>query len=69
MGKSESKPAGVALPSTAVVAIIGAGTMGAGIAQLSAHAAHPVLLWTPFGRGGKPRRAGRSSPGWPPRAR
>lgn len=44
MGKSESKPAGVALPSTAVVAVIGAGTMGAGIAQLAAQAGHPVLL-------------------------
>lgn len=44
MGNPESNPAGVALPSAAVVAIIGAGTVGAGIAQLAAQAGHPVLL-------------------------
>lgn len=44
MGKPESESKGHALPSTAVVAIIGAGTMGAGIAQLAAQAGHPVLL-------------------------
>ncbi|MBM3540511.1 MAG: 3-hydroxyacyl-CoA dehydrogenase [Alphaproteobacteria bacterium] len=33
-----------ALPSSATVAVIGAGTMGAGIAQVAAQAGHPVLL-------------------------
>ncbi len=34
-----------ALPSTAPVAVIGAGTMGAGIAQVAATAGHPVRLF------------------------
>lgn len=34
-----------ALPSTATVGVIGAGTMGAGIAQVAAAAGHPVLLY------------------------
>ncbi len=34
-----------ALPTTAPVAVIGAGTMGAGIAQVAAQAGHPVLLF------------------------
>ena len=34
-----------ALPTSAVVAVIGAGTMGAGIAQVAAAAGHPVLLY------------------------
>jgi 3-hydroxybutyryl-CoA dehydrogenase len=34
-----------ALPRDAVVAVIGAGTMGAGIAQVAAVAGHPVLLF------------------------
>ncbi|MCB2099810.1 MAG: 3-hydroxyacyl-CoA dehydrogenase PaaC [Rhodobacterales bacterium] len=34
-----------ALPPTAPVAVIGAGTMGAGIAQVAAAAGHPVLLF------------------------
>ncbi len=33
------------LPSTTPVAVIGAGTMGAGIAQVAAAAGHPVLLF------------------------
>ncbi len=33
-----------ALPATTPVAVIGAGTMGAGIAQIAAAAGHPVLL-------------------------
>lgn len=33
-----------ALPATATVAVIGAGAMGAGIAQIAAVAGHPVLL-------------------------
>ncbi|HEY5719687.1 MAG TPA: 3-hydroxyacyl-CoA dehydrogenase NAD-binding domain-containing protein, partial [Gammaproteobacteria bacterium] len=32
------------LPTTAAVAVIGAGTMGAGIAEVAAAAGHPVLL-------------------------
>jgi 3-hydroxybutyryl-CoA dehydrogenase len=35
----------VALPKESVVAVIGAGTMGAGIAQLAAQAGHPVYLF------------------------
>ncbi len=34
-----------ALPSTAIVGVIGAGTMGAGIAQVAAKAGHSVLLF------------------------
>lgn len=34
-----------ALPSSATVAVVGAGTMGAGIAQVAAAAGHPVLLY------------------------
>ena len=34
-----------ALPTEATVAVIGAGTMGAGIAQVAAAAGHPVLLF------------------------
>lgn len=34
-----------ALPTSATVAVIGAGTMGAGIAQVAASAGHPVLLY------------------------
>lgn len=34
-----------ALPTTATVGVIGAGTMGAGIAQVAAQAGHPVLLY------------------------
>ncbi|MCW5770892.1 MAG: 3-hydroxyacyl-CoA dehydrogenase [Rhodospirillaceae bacterium] len=34
-----------AIPTSAVVAVIGAGTMGAGIAQVAAAAGHPVLLY------------------------
>ncbi|GAB4196152.1 MAG: 3-hydroxyacyl-CoA dehydrogenase PaaC [Thalassobaculales bacterium] len=34
-----------ALPREAVVGVIGAGTMGAGIAQVAAQAGHPVLLF------------------------
>lgn len=33
------------IPTTATIAVIGAGTMGAGIAQVAAHAGHPVLLF------------------------
>ena len=33
------------LPTSATVAVIGAGTMGAGIAQVAAAAGHPVLLY------------------------
>ncbi len=33
------------LPTSATVAVIGAGTMGAGIAQVAASAGHPVLLY------------------------
>src|SRR5690349_1393573 len=32
------------LDATATVAVVGAGTMGAGIAQIAAQAGHPVLL-------------------------
>ena len=35
---------GQALPREAVVAVIGAGAMGAGIAQVAAQAGHRVLL-------------------------
>jgi 3-hydroxybutyryl-CoA dehydrogenase len=34
-----------ALPTSATIAVIGAGTMGAGIAQVAATAGHPVLLF------------------------
>ncbi len=34
-----------ALPASAAVGVIGAGTMGAGIAQVAAQAGHPVLLY------------------------
>jgi 3-hydroxybutyryl-CoA dehydrogenase len=34
-----------ALSTDATIAVIGAGTMGAGIAQVAAHAGHPVLLY------------------------
>lgn len=34
--------------STAVIGVIGAGTMGAGIAQVAAKAGHPVLLYDAF---------------------
>ena len=34
-----------ALPTTSPIAVIGAGTMGAGIAQVAAAAGHPVLLF------------------------
>lgn len=34
-----------ALSTSAVVAVIGAGTMGAGIAQVAASAGHSVLLY------------------------
>src|SRR5690606_37073276 len=34
-----------ALPKSATIAVIGAGTMGAGIAQVAAAAGHPVLLY------------------------
>ena len=34
-----------ALPTSSTVAVIGAGTMGAGIAQVAAAAGHPVLLY------------------------
>lgn len=34
-----------ALQTTDTIAVIGAGTMGAGIAQVAAHAGHPVLLF------------------------
>ncbi|MDJ0947984.1 MAG: 3-hydroxyacyl-CoA dehydrogenase [Alphaproteobacteria bacterium] len=37
-----------ALPTSATVAVIGAGTMGAGIAQVAATAGHPVLLFDSF---------------------
>ncbi|MCA1939333.1 MAG: hypothetical protein LDL29_11775, partial [Dechloromonas sp.] len=33
-----------ALPQTAIVAVVGAGAMGAGIAQVAAQAGHPVRL-------------------------
>ncbi len=36
---------GQALPREAVVAVIGAGAMGAGIAQIAAQAGHRVLLF------------------------
>ena len=39
-----SEHAAAALPITATVAVIGAGAMGAGIAQIAALAGHPVLL-------------------------
>ena len=34
-----------AIPSNSTVAVVGAGTMGAGIAQVAATAGHPVLLY------------------------
>ncbi|MEE4378212.1 MAG: 3-hydroxyacyl-CoA dehydrogenase NAD-binding domain-containing protein, partial [Candidatus Competibacteraceae bacterium] len=34
-----------ALPTAEIVAIIGAGTMGSGIAQIAARAGHRVLLF------------------------
>ena len=34
-----------ALPRAAVVAVVGAGAMGAGIAQIAAQAGHPVRLF------------------------
>ncbi len=34
-----------ALPTAATIGVIGAGTMGAGIVQIAAHAGHPVLLY------------------------
>lgn len=34
-----------ALPTTATIGVIGAGTMGAGIAQVAAQAGHPVVLF------------------------
>ena len=37
-----------ALPTSNTVAVIGAGTMGAGIAQVAAAAGHPVLLYDAF---------------------
>ena len=45
---SDAVPAfaeGTALPTDAAVAVIGAGTMGAGIARVAAAAGHPVLLY------------------------
>lgn len=39
-----TRPTGHALPPGAIVAVIGAGTMGAGIAQVAAAAGHTVLL-------------------------
>ncbi|WP_343652897.1 3-hydroxyacyl-CoA dehydrogenase [Herbaspirillum sp.] len=43
-----SVPLSRALPATAVVAVIGSGTMGAGIAQVAAIAGHPVLLYDSY---------------------
>lgn len=40
-----SAAAPTALPAETPVAVIGAGTMGAGIAQVAAQAGHPVRLW------------------------
>ncbi|MEK7245383.1 MAG: 3-hydroxyacyl-CoA dehydrogenase NAD-binding domain-containing protein, partial [Pseudomonadota bacterium] len=45
MGQADSQLGEAALPSTAVVGIVGAGTMGAGIAEVAAAAGHPVLLF------------------------
>ncbi|HYG89343.1 MAG TPA: 3-hydroxyacyl-CoA dehydrogenase PaaH [Azospirillum sp.] len=42
-GTTRSDP--VALPGSAIVAVIGAGTMGSGIAQVAATAGHTVLLY------------------------
>ncbi len=40
-----AEPAGKALPPDATIAVIGAGAMGAGIAQIAAQAGHRVLLF------------------------
>lgn len=45
MGQADSQSGGAALPSTAIVGIVGAGTMGSGIAEVAAAAGHPVLLF------------------------
>ncbi|MBI2241657.1 MAG: 3-hydroxyacyl-CoA dehydrogenase PaaC [Magnetospirillum gryphiswaldense] len=37
-----------ALPTSAVVAVVGAGAMGSGIAQVAAQSGHPVLLYDAF---------------------
>ena len=46
-GSAAAKAAsvGVHLPSDTVVAVIGAGAMGTGIAQVAAQAGHPVRLF------------------------
>jgi 3-hydroxybutyryl-CoA dehydrogenase len=46
--KSAKEPAVSALDKSISVGIVGAGTMGAGIAQLAATAGHPVLLYDAF---------------------
>ncbi len=48
MNASQETGRGDALPESTVVAVIGAGTMGSGIAQVAAAAGHPVRLFDGF---------------------
>ena len=45
MGQADSQSRAAALPSTAIVGIVGAGAMGSGIAEVAAAAGHSVLLF------------------------
>jgi len=47
-----------ALPKSTIVAIVGAGAMGSGIAQVAAQAGHPVLLFDSFDRAAERGKAG-----------
>lgn len=47
-----------ALPASAVVAVVGAGAMGSGIAQVAAQAGHPVLLFDSFAGAAAKGKAG-----------
>ncbi|MBR9972557.1 3-hydroxyacyl-CoA dehydrogenase PaaH [Magnetospirillum sulfuroxidans] len=47
-----------ALSSSAIIGIVGAGAMGAGIAQVAAQAGHPVLLFDAFDGAGAKGKAG-----------
>lgn len=47
-----------AISTTRSIGVVGAGTMGAGIAQLAAHAGHRVLLYDAFDGAAEKGRAG-----------
>src|SRR5437763_16705527 len=65
-GSAAAQAASVGVHSDAVVAVIGAGAMGTGIAQVAAQAGHPVRLFDArmgaAEAGGRPPRAAPETP-------